>query len=203
MSDAPRRPDEAVYVVTDIECDGPWPGPNSMIAFASVAVTASGARLGSFEAVLEGLPGAAADAGTLDWFQTQPQAWRAATTDPKPPTEVMSSFVDWLQGLDRVRVFAAMPLAFDGLWIDYYLRRFTSYGLVQGPYEQDRLFHGAGLCLRSFAAGVTGLALDDCTPSGLPAEWFGHIEHTHKAMDDALGYSYLLVELMGRSAERR
>ena len=25
-----RAPDEWIYVVTDIETDGPWPGPNSM-----------------------------------------------------------------------------------------------------------------------------------------------------------------------------
>jgi hypothetical protein len=33
------------------------------------------------------------------------------------------------------------------------------------------------------------------TPANLPAEWFGDIEHTHKALDDALGYANLLIEL--------
>ncbi len=37
-----------VFVVTDIEVDGPWPGPNSMRSFASVAVTAAGDRCGEF-----------------------------------------------------------------------------------------------------------------------------------------------------------
>src|SRR4051794_9930572 len=54
--------DEWVYVVTDIEVDGPWPGPNSMRSFASVAVTLDGTEHGRFEAVLEELPGAAPDA---------------------------------------------------------------------------------------------------------------------------------------------
>ena len=49
---------ERVYVVTDIEVDGFMPGPNSMLSFASVAVTASGEQVGEFEAVLERLPGA-------------------------------------------------------------------------------------------------------------------------------------------------
>lgn len=66
-----ESPDHWVYVVTDIEVDGPWPGPNSMRSFASVAVTLDGTEHGRFEAVLEELPGAApnglfADEGVAD-----------------------------------------------------------------------------------------------------------------------------------------
>lgn len=38
--------DDWIYVVTDIETDGPWPGANSMRSFASVAVNAEGEELG-------------------------------------------------------------------------------------------------------------------------------------------------------------
>jgi len=37
------------------------------------------------------------------------------------------------------------------------------------------------------------------TPANLPAEWFGDIKHTHKAIDDALGYANLLSELARRA----
>ena len=40
------------YIVTDIEADGGTPGVHSMIAFASVAITAKGIVLGEFEATL-------------------------------------------------------------------------------------------------------------------------------------------------------
>jgi len=40
-----------VYVVTDIESDGEVPGRNSMMAFASVAVSMNGQVHGEFEAV--------------------------------------------------------------------------------------------------------------------------------------------------------
>ena len=43
-----RPMDDPVYIVTDIECDGPTPGANSMIAFASVAVGADGRERGVF-----------------------------------------------------------------------------------------------------------------------------------------------------------
>ena len=191
--------DEWLYVVTDIEVDGPWPGPNSMRSFASVAVTSDGEEKGTFEAVLEQLPGAAPHPDTYAWFQGQPEAWGAATTDPRPVRQVMDDYVTWLHDLPDPRMFAASPIAFDGGWIDYYLRRFTRYGVVQGPYETDVVFHGPGLCLRSYAAAITGRAVADVSPQTLPAEWFGDVPHTHKAIDDARGYAHLLAELMRRA----
>jgi hypothetical protein len=191
--------DDWVYVVTDIEVDGPWPGANSMRSFASVAVTAAGQELSVFEAVLEPLPGAAPNPDTYAWFQTQPEAWAAATTDPRPVDEVLRDYVAWVRALPEPRMFAASPLAFDGGWVDHYLRRFTRYGLVQGPYEVDVLFHGPGLCLRSYAAAVTGRPVADVSPASLPSAWFGDIAHTHRAVDDARGYAHLLGELFRRS----
>lgn len=88
---------------------------------------------------------------------------------------------------------AAFPIAFDGGWMDFYLRRFTRYGLVQGPYEKDVLFEGRpGLCLRSYAAALTGRPVAEVTPQSLPPEWFGGFGHTHRAIDDARGYAHLL-----------
>lgn len=191
--------DSWIYVVTDIEVDGPWPGPNSMRSFASVAVSVDGTKHGRFEAVLEELPGAAPNEKTLAWFQSVPEAWEAATTDPEPVPAVLTRYVDWVKALPGRRMFAASPIAFDGGWIDYYLRRFTSYGLVQGPYEDDTLFDGPGLCLRSYAAAVTGRSVAEVSPTNLPSDWFGNVEHTHKAIDDALGYANLLVELSRRA----
>jgi hypothetical protein len=193
--------DEWIYVVTDIEVDGPWPGPNSMRSFASVAVSLDGTEHGRFEAVLEELPGAAAapNEQTLAWFRTIPEMWETATADPQPVANVLARYVTWVRSLPGQTAFAASPLAFDGPWIDYYLRRFTRYGLTQGPYEDDRLFDGVGLCIRSYAAAVTGRPVADVSPATLPSEWFGDVEHTHRAIDDALGYAHLLVTL-GRMA---
>ncbi|MBP1780686.1 MULTISPECIES: hypothetical protein [Micromonospora] len=199
MTEVIDVPDNWVYVVTDIEVDGPWPGPNSMRSFASVAVTCNGEELGAFEAVLEPLPGAAPNPATYAWFQTQPEAWAAATTNPQPVHEVMTQFAEWVRALPKSRIFAASPIASDGGWIDYYLRRFTRYGLVQGPYEEDVLFNGPGLCLRSYAAAVTGRPVADMSPQTLPAEWFGNIAHTHQAIDDARGYAHLLGVLFRRA----
>lgn len=197
MNDASTTRDDCVYVVTDIEVDGPWPGPNSMRSFASVAVTASGEEYGTFEAVLEPLPGAAPNPDTYAWFQTQPGAWAAATTAPRPVDEVMTAFVSWVRSLPNPRMFTAYGIAFDGCWIDYYLRRFTRYGLVQGPCEKDVLFHGAGLCLRSYASAVTGVPV--ASPQPISPEWLGNIPHSHRAIDDARGFAHLLGVLLSRT----
>ena len=198
-----RFSDPTIYVVTDIEVDGPWPGPNSMRSFASVAVTMDGAEHGRFEAVLDELPGAAPNAKTRAWFDTMPEVWAAATADPQPVADVLAGYVRWVRSLPGPTAFAASPLAFDGPWIDYYLRRFTRYGIVQGPYEEDRLFDGPGLCIRSYAAAVTGRPVAALSPDALPAAWFGDVPHTHRAIDDALGYANLLVNLGGQARVAR
>lgn len=194
--------DNWIYVVTDIEADGPWPGANSMRSFASVAISLDGREHGRFEAVLEELPGAAPSERTLAWFRTVPEAWAAATTGAEPVAEVMNRYVRWVTGLPNPRAFAASPLSFDGGWIDYYLRRFTRYGVHQGPYENDRLFDGPGLCIRSYAAAVTGRPAGELSVPNLPAELFGDVEHTHRAIDDACGFANLLIGLARKQASR-
>lgn len=188
------------YCVTDIEATGSWPGRSSMLSLAVVAVRGSGEELGRFEAVLRELPGAGWDPGTRAWFEEEePEALAAATADPRDPQAVMGDLVWFVEGLPGPRVFTAAPLAFDGLWVDHYLRRFTPYGLQRGLYERDGVFDDT-LCLRSYAAAVTGRYVGDVSASTLPTDWFGDVPHTHRAIDDALGYAHLLVELLRRSA---
>jgi DNA polymerase III epsilon subunit-like protein len=189
----------ATYVVTDIEASGLRPGRHSMLSFASVAVGGDGGEFGRFEAVLAELPGAVWEPGTRAWFEhDEPAALEAATADPRDPALVMADFVAFVRDLPGPRVFAAHPVAFDGSWIDHYLRAFTDHQLLDGRYHPDPLFHDS-LCLRSYAAAVTGRFVSDVAPATLPSEWFGEVPHTHRAIDDALGYAHLLAELFKRA----
>jgi hypothetical protein len=63
-----------IYVSTDIEADGPIPGPNSMLSFGSAAYTRKKELLGTFTANLHTLPAATADPKTMEWWRTQPEA---------------------------------------------------------------------------------------------------------------------------------
>lgn len=53
-----------IYVSTDVETDGPIPGPHSMLSFASAAYTAGKDLLATFSANLVPLAGACGDAAT-------------------------------------------------------------------------------------------------------------------------------------------
>jgi hypothetical protein len=184
------------YVVTDVETDGPEPGQNSMRSFASVAMDHTGTFIDQFEGCLAPLDGAAPDPGTLAWLQSQPEVWEDATRNPTQPRTVMVDYVAWLRALSMQAVFVANPLTFDGLWVDWYLRRFVNCRLLCGPYGGKRLFLGAGIDLPSLVMGTTGWSYAQCRRERYPLSWLDGHRHTHRAIDDAMGYANVLKELL-------
>jgi hypothetical protein len=151
---------------------------------------------GEFEAVLAPLPVATGDPVTAEFWRRNPLAWAAATTNPEPPETVIARFIDWVRALPGEPVFASHPLALDGPWIDFYLQRFSTARLCEGPWIKDRLFRHLPLCIMSFAAGGLSWPITQCDYPNYPAAWLGHIEHTHRAIDDARGYANLLKHLL-------
>ncbi|MFC0407825.1 DNA polymerase III subunit epsilon [Roseomonas elaeocarpi] len=188
---------QPIYVVTDTEFDGPVPGRNSLLSIGAAAVDEHGTEVGCFEAVLQPLPEASADPGTLRWFATEPEAWAAATRDPQPAEAVMRRFAGWVRSLPGDPVFAAHPVAVDAAWIDHYLLRFTGDRVMPVPRAEAPLFHDAPLCLHAFAAGRLGWPPHRCRAENYPAEWLGQYPHNHRALDDARGYGRLLARLLG------
>ena len=67
------------YVSTDVEADGPIPGPNSMLSFASAAYLPDKTLHATFAANLVPLPGAHGDPKTLSWWRDHPDAWAGAS----------------------------------------------------------------------------------------------------------------------------
>jgi len=66
-----------IYVVTDVEVDGPIPGDNSMLSLGSVVVGEDGRILDEFSVSIKPLRDAVADPATIEWFQKFPAAWQA------------------------------------------------------------------------------------------------------------------------------
>ena len=62
-----------IYISTDIETDGPIPGPHSLLSFGSAAYLADKTLVSTFTANLETLPGALGDAKTMAWWATEPE----------------------------------------------------------------------------------------------------------------------------------
>ncbi|MCA1616947.1 MAG: exonuclease [Acidobacteria bacterium] len=166
-----------VYVSTDVETDGPIPGPHSMLSFASAAFQPDGTLIRTFSANLETLPGAAGHPDTMSWWQTQPKAWAAARENLQTPGRAMRDYVAWLKALPGQPVFVGYPVVFDYMFVHWYLHRFAG----ESP------FSFVALDVKTFAMAVLKLDFLKVTKATMPAHWFdAALPHTHLALDDAI-----------------
>jgi hypothetical protein len=170
-----------------------------MLSFASVACDIEGRVLDEFEAVLEPRSDRSPHPDTMAWWQTQPAAWAATTTDPERPESVMPRYADWVEALPGFRVFAAAPIIFDGLWMDHYLETFAGVRVFGTPVRTRQIFRGGGVCLYTMAGTLRGADYLKWGMQRVPAEWYGHIEHSHRAIDDARGFANVLAKLFAIS----
>lgn len=191
-----RSADAATYFVTDLEMDGLDPNRNSMISLASVAINVEKGVLDQFVANVRPRAGKQPDARTMAWWAGFPEAYAASTKDAADPRDVMNAFADWVETFPGPRAFAARPLLFDGLWMDMYLREFTETSILANPSLPRKIFDGAGLDIPSFLGGMFGWAYEDCAKVDFPDDWLGGVQHTHRAIDDAMGYAHLLLKAL-------
>ena len=124
-----------VYVSTDVEADGPIPGPHSMLGFGSAAYLPDKKLVGTFSANLETLEGATGHPKTMEWWETQPEAWQACRDKTRPPGEVMPEYVSWLKGLPGKPVFVGYPVSYDFMFVYWYLMRFAG----ESPFSHSAL----------------------------------------------------------------
>jgi hypothetical protein len=175
-----------IYVSTDVEADGPIPGPHSMLSFASAAYWPDKTLHCTFSANLLTLPGAAGDPKTMDWWLTQPEAWAAARDNARDPAVVMPKYVAWLKGLPGKPVFVAYPVAYDFMFVYWYMIRFAG----ESPFS-----HSA-LDIKTLAMALLGKDYRDCVKRNMPKAWFDPLPHTHKALDDAIEQGALFCNML-------
>ncbi len=168
-----------IYVSTDVEADGPIPGPNSMLSFGSAAYLADKTVIGTFRANLNELAGAAADAKTAQSWSTQPVAWAACRQNLEPPEAAMRRYITWLKGLPGKPVFVGYPASFDFLFVYWYLIRFAG----ESP------FSFSALDIKTYAMALLKKDYRKSTKAGMPKHWFDSHRHTHIALDDAIEQS--------------
>jgi hypothetical protein len=114
-----------IYVSTDVETDGPIPGPHSMLSFASAAYKPDKTLVNTFTANLETLPGAQPHPETMTWWNEHPDAYEATRRKVLDPSEAMRRYLLWVKALPGRPVFVAYPAGFDFLFMYWYLIRFT------------------------------------------------------------------------------
>ncbi len=175
-----------IYVSTDIEADGPIPGPNSMLSFASAAYLADKTLVGTFSVNLELLSGASGDPKTMAWWAEQPEAWAACRSGLRDPAEAMPAYVAWLKTLPGKPVFVAYPAAYDFMFVYWYMIRFAG----ESPFS-----HSA-LDIKSYAMAVLGKEYRESTKRNMPKAWFDDQPHTHVALDDAKGQGILFCNML-------
>lgn len=171
---------------TDVEADGPIPGPNSMLSFGSAAYEADKTLVATFEANLELLPGASPDPGTQQWWEGQPEAWAACRSDLEAAAEVMPRYVRWLEELPGKPVFVAYPAGYDFMFVYWYMLRFAG----RSPFS-----HSA-LDIKTLAMAMLGGGYRDATKRRMPRRWFDDLPHTHKALDDAIEQGALFCNML-------
>ena len=175
-----------IYVSTDVEADGPIPGPHSMLSFASAAYTEDKQLIATFSANLETLPGAHAHPVQEAWWKTEPDAWAACRRDLQAPEAALVAYVEWVEALPGKPVFVAYPAGFDFLFVYWYLIRFTG----------DSPFSHSALDMKSYAMAVLKTGYRDSTKRNMPRRWFDKLPHTHVALDDAIEQGALFCNML-------
>lgn len=175
-----------IYISTDVESDGPIPGPHSMLSFGSAAYTEDKELVSTFSANLETLEGAVADPRTAAWWVSHPEAWAACRTNLERPESAMRRYVEWIRTLDGKPVFVAYPAGFDFLFVYWYLIRFVG----ESPFS-----HSA-LDMKSYAMAVLKTEYRQSTKRNMPKQWFDKLPHSHVALDDAIEQGALFCNML-------
>lgn len=187
--------DDQIYVVVDIEADGPVPGLYSMLSIGAVATTKD-EEVSSFYAKLQPIAGANQFLKTMEWWDSQPEAWQEVIRDAKPAEQAIKDFYGWLNHLDRKPVFVAHPVGYDYAFVSWYLWKYVQVN----PFADER---GASITLdlSSFIAGKYSRTLLCSFRSELP-DWMkvGMPEHTHNALDDARGFGVILRNILQKTS---
>ncbi len=178
-----------IYISTDIETDGPIPGPNSMLSFASAAFQADKTMLSTFSANLTLLPGAKGDAKTMEWWASNQTAWEASREDLQDPAKAMVDYVTWIKSLPGRPVFVAYPAGFDFLFVYWYLIKFAG----ESP------FSFSALDIKSYAAAMLKVPYRDAVKRNMPKSWFDDVPHTHVALDDAIEQGRMFCNMLAQN----
>jgi len=184
-----------IYFSVDVETDGPIPGPHSMLSLGTAAYTAEKKLLATFSANLETLPDAQAHPKTAEWWETQPRAWAACRVNLETPAVAMARYAQWVISLSEhgKPIFVAYPVAFDFMFVYWYLIKFFG----SSP------FSSRAIDIRSFAMATLKTDYHNSSKAKMPPQWFDELPHTHIALDDAIEQGALFCNILkvNRSGE--
>lgn len=180
-----------IYISTDVESDGPIPGPNSMLSLASAAFV-DYKLVDTFSVNLKQMLDAEMDPKTkAEFWDKNPEAWEACRTDMVDPERAMKGYVDWLKGLERKHnkkvVFVGYPAGYDFTFVYWYIMKFVGYS----P------FSFSCIDMKTLAMALMKKPFRQCTKRRMPKRWFDKsLKHTHVALDDAIEQGVMFCNMM-------
>lgn len=136
-----------IYISCDVETDGPIPGEYSMLSLGAVAFDETGQQIDTFYRNLLPLPNAKQDPKTMQWWQTEKEAWALTLENQQDPNKAMHDFLIWLKSFNKQVKLVGYPLPFDFMFIVWYLMKFTG---------ENPLGHN-GIDIRSLYMGKTNV----------------------------------------------
>jgi len=180
-----------LYVSTDVETDGPIPGPHSMLSFGSAAYRRDKTLVSTFAANLETLPGASGHPATMAWWAGNAAAWEACRANVETPEIVMPRYLAWVQSLPGKPVFVGYPVVFDFMFVYWYLIRFAG----ESPFSYS------ALDMKTYAMALLKTDFRASTKRSMPKRWFDDLPHTHVALDDAIEQGALFCNMLRENTE--
>ena len=162
-----------LYVATDIEADGPIPGPYSMLSLGMAVVGRQEMQFYTeMKPISDEFIQQALEVSGLDRDQLK--------RDAPTPEEAMASACKWVNGLRNIGrpVFLASPAVWDGMFVHWYFLRFVG----KSPFGMT----GSGIDLRSFWMGLTGCEWVESRKGRIKHTLdLKDLPHTHNAAADA------------------
>lgn len=178
-----------IYVSTDIESDGPIPGPNSMLSLGSAAFHEDKRLIGTFSANFNLLEGATGSKDTMEFWAQHPEEWKRARENPEDPTSAMKRYHRWLKDLPGTPVFVGYPAGYDFLFVYWYLIKFAG----------DSPFSFSAIDIKSYAMALLKKPFRETTKRNFPRHWFSKLPHTHVAVEDAAEQGLLFLNMVAEN----
>jgi hypothetical protein len=182
-----------LYISTDVEADGPIPGPYSMSSIGMVAA-----------ATFDGTTFTRLDLSQTFYRELKPISERfderaaavsgldraALLATGHEPAAAMTECVAWLDEVAtafRARpIFVAYPLGFDWLFTYWYLVQFAG----SSPFG-----HSGHLDMKTIFATKARVPVRTVGKRSMPRHLLSSRAHTHNALDDAIEQAELLGNL--------
>jgi hypothetical protein len=187
-----------IFVSTDIEADGPIPGPYSMLSLGSAAFVVnydlSISLIEKFSVNLDQLPSASQDQCTMNFWSKHPNALKAARKDRVSPEEGMIKYFDWLKKLPGKVVFTAWPATYDFMFVNWYLMYFVG----ESPFQWS------GLDAKSYFMGMSKQeSWLKTSMKQLPSDWIPDNPEPHIALNDAIEQGWMFCHMYAKNMRNK